>query len=87
VDAAQGIDQPATAKVPRWAIPAEIARDFLLSYVVARLLTHLTANKRKSVTWFRLWLWIGSPVTRLSGSVMWQGMSWKVAATHAGTGW
>jgi hypothetical protein len=78
-----GMD-PSGVKVAPWAVVAEIARDFVLTYVVARLVVRLTDADWKSATGLGLWLWIGFPLMLLSGSVMWQGVSWKIAAIHAG---
>jgi Protein of unknown function (DUF1761) len=79
-----GMDPSAAAKVSPWAVAGEIARDFVLTYVVARLVARLSEANWKSATGLGLWLWIGFPLMLLSGSVMWQGVSWKVAAIHAG---
>jgi hypothetical protein len=79
-----GMDPSAAVKVSPWAVAGEIARDFVLTYVVARLVARLSEANWKSATGLGLWLWIGFPLMLLSGSVMWQGVSWKVAAIHAG---
>jgi hypothetical protein len=79
-----GMDPSAAAKVSPWAVAGEIARGFVLTYVVARLVARLSEANWKSATGLGLWLWIGFPLMLLSGSVMWQGVSWKVVAIHAG---
>jgi hypothetical protein len=79
-----GMDPSAAAKVSRWAVLGEIARDFVLTYVVARLVARLADADWRSTTGLGLWLWIGFPLMLLSGSVMWQGVSWKIGAIHAG---
>ena len=79
-----GMDPSAAAKVSPWAVVAEIARGFVLTYVVARLVARLTDANWRSATGLGLWLWLGFPLMLLSGSVMWQGVSWKIAAIHAG---
>ncbi len=78
-----GMD-PSAVKVSSWAVVAELARDFVLTYVVARLVARLTDATWRSATGLGLWLWVGFPLMLLSGSVMWQGVSWKIAAIHAG---
>ena len=78
-----GMD-PSAAKVSPWAVVAEVVRDFVLTYVVARLVARLTDADWRSATGLGLWLWVGFPLMLLSGSVMWQGVSWKIAAIHAG---
>jgi uncharacterized protein DUF1761 len=78
-----GMD-PSAVKVSPWAVVAEIARDFVLTYVVARLVARLTDADWRSAIGLGVWLWIGFPLMLLSGSVMWQGVSWKIAAIHAG---
>jgi hypothetical protein len=72
------------AKISPWAVVAEIARGFVLTYVVARLAAHLADADRRSATRLGLWLWLGFPLMLLSGSVMWQGVSWTIGAIHAG---
>jgi Protein of unknown function (DUF1761) len=79
-----GMDPSTAAKVSPWAVVGEIARDFVLTYVVARLVARLSEANWKSAAGLGLWLWIGFPLMLLSGSVMWQGVSWKSAAIHAG---
>jgi Protein of unknown function (DUF1761) len=79
-----GMDASAAAKVSPWAVVGEITRDFVLTYVVARLVARLTDANWRSATGLGLWLWVGFPLMLLSGSVMWQGVSWKIAAIHAG---
>jgi hypothetical protein len=79
-----GMDPSAAAKISPWAVVAEIARGFVLTYVVARLVARLTDANWRSATGLGLWLWLGFPLMLLSGSVMWQGVSWKIAAIHAG---
>jgi hypothetical protein len=79
-----GMDPSAAAKFSRWAVLGEIARDFVLTYVVARLVARLADADWRSATGLGLWLWIGFPLMLLSGSVMWQGVSWKIGAIHAG---
>jgi hypothetical protein len=79
-----GMDPSAAAKVSRWAVLGEIARDLVLTYVVARLAARLADADWRSTTGLGLWLWIGFPLMLLSGSVMWQGVSWKIGAIHAG---
>lgn len=79
-----GMDASAAAMVSPWAVVGEIARDFVLTYMVARLVTRLAAGNLRAATGLGLWLWIGFPLMLLSGSVMWQGVSWKIAAIHSG---
>jgi Protein of unknown function (DUF1761) len=79
-----GMDRSAAAKVSPWAVLGEIARDFVLTYVVARLVARLSDANWRSATGLGLWLWVGFPLMLLTGSVMWQGVSWKIAAIHAG---
>ena len=70
-----GIDASAATKISPWAVVAEIARGFVLTYVVARLVARLTEANWRSTTGLGLWLWAGFPVMLLSGSVLWQGVS------------
>lgn len=79
-----GMDPAAAARVSPWAVVAEIVRDFVLTYVVARLVARLSDAGWRNAIGLGAWLWLGFPLMLLSGSVMWQGVSWKIGAIHAG---
>jgi hypothetical protein len=65
-------------------IVGELARNFILAYVLGRFVVLLNVADSKGALNLGVWLWIGFPVLLLSGSVMWQNVPWKLAAIHAG---
>ena len=62
----------------------EIARNIILAYVLAYLVTRLGITTWPTAMTFALLLWIGFPVLLLTGSVMWENVPWKLAAIHGG---
>ena len=74
----------AGAKMPGGKLVVEFARCFILAYVIARLVALLGIASALGAVHFGLSVWIGFPVIVLTGSVLWENTSWKVAAIHAG---
>ena len=74
----------AGAKMPGGKLVVEFARCFILAYVIARLVALLGIASALGAVHFGLSVWIGLPVIVLTGSVLWENTSWKVAAIHAG---
>jgi Protein of unknown function (DUF1761) len=62
----------------------EIARNIILAYILAYLVTRLGISTWPAAMTFALLLWIGFPVLLLTGSVMWENVPWKLAAIHGG---
>ena len=82
-----GDDRSAVAdmrKVRAWKILAELVRNLVLAYVLARFVVLLGVVGWKSAVQLGVWLWIGFPFMILAGSVMWDNRPWKLAAIHAG---
>lgn len=65
-------------------ITGEILRNLLLGLVIVWLLAQRQPIKLKSVLVFAMILWLGFPVTLLSGSVMWQNVPLELALVHSG---
>ena len=65
-------------------IMGEILRNLLLASVIVWLLAQREPIKLKSVLVFAIILWLGFPVTLLSGSVMWQNVPLELALVHSG---
>ena len=74
----------AGAKMPGGKLVVEFARCFILAYVIARFVALLGIASAFGAVHFGLSVWIGFPVIVLTGSVLWENTSWKVAAIHAG---
>ena len=75
----------AAAGRPRPAQMAiELVRNVVLALVLAYLVPRLGATDAARAAILGLVLWIGFPVILLAGSVMYENVSWKLAAIHAG---
>src|SRR6266545_2820784 len=74
----------AGAKMPGGKLLIELARCFVLAYVIARLVAQLGVTSWMGAAHFGFFMWIGFPVIILTGSALWENIPWKVAAIHAG---
>ncbi len=83
----RGLDPEAAmqnAKMPGGKLVIELARCFILTLVIARLMALLGVHSWLIALHSGFFLWIGFPVILLTGSVLWDNVPWKVAAIHAG---
>jgi len=62
----------------------ELIRSILLAYVLAYVVIHSGAVGVSGALRIGLVLWVGFPLVLLTGSIMWEGVPWKLAAIHAG---
>lgn len=69
---------------PAWKLLAEFARSLAVAYVLARFVVRLGVDDWTGAVRLGAWLWIGFPLAILVGSVLWESVSWKQAAIHAG---
>ena len=84
---ARGIDPTVAmqgAKMPGGKLLLELARCFVLAYIVTGLLRLLGVTTIGIALHTGTMLWIAFPVILLIGSAMWENVPWKVAAIHAG---
>ena len=77
--AAQAARRPQPAKMA-----LEIARNIVLAYVLAYLLTRFGETSWPATIKFAILVWVGFPVLLLIGSVMWESVPGKLAAIHSG---
>jgi hypothetical protein len=80
-------DPRATAdmrKVPAWKKAAELVREFVIAYVVARFVVLLGVVEWKAAMQLGVWLWFGFVFMILVGAVVWDNVPWKLTAIHAG---
>jgi len=80
-------DPRATAdmrKVPAWKKAAELVREFVIAYVVARFVVLLGVVEWKAAVQLGVWLWFGFVFMILVGAVVWDNVPWKLTAIHAG---
>jgi hypothetical protein len=74
----------ANAKMPGGKLVMELLRCLVLAYIIAHLVGALGVSGWFGAVHFAVLMWIGFPVILLTGSVLWDNISWKVAAIHAG---
>jgi len=80
-------DPRATAdmrKVPTWKKAAELVRELVIAYVVARFVVQLGIVNWKAAVQLGVWLWFGFVFMILVGAVVWDNVPWKLTAIHAG---
>ena len=65
-------------------LAGELLRSFLLAFVLAYLLAHMGVAGLTGAMRLGLVLWIGFPLVLLTGSIMWEGVPWRLAAIHGG---
>lgn len=80
-------DPRATAdmrKVPAWKKAAELVRELVIAYVVARFVVLLGVADWKTAVQLGFWLWFGFVFMILVGAVVWDNVPWRLTAIHAG---
>jgi hypothetical protein len=65
-------------------IAAELLRNLLLALVISRLLAGQRVDKLPASLGLAVMLWLGFPLTLLSGSVLWQNVPLQLALIHSG---
>ena len=78
-------DPRATAdmrKVPAWQKAAELVRELVIAYVVARFVVLIGVVDWKAAVQLGFWLWFGFVFMILVGAVVWDDVPWKVTAIH-----
>ena len=71
-------------KVPAWKKATELVRELVIAYVVARFVVQLGVADWKAAVQLGVWLWFGFVFMILVGAVVWDNVSWKLTAIHAG---
>ena len=80
-----GPDVPvAGERPPAWKVLAELLRSAVVSLVIAGLAIKLDVDGVGASLLLGLVTWVGFPAIILSGSIMWDHVSWRLAAIHAG---
>lgn len=60
----------------------ELARTFVVTVVIARLMAMLGSVDWRSRLQLALWLWFGFSAMMWTGAIMWEGTPWQLAAIH-----
>lgn len=74
----------AQGRPPMWIMPVELARTLVLALVLAGVASRLGIADVTGAVALALSMWIAFPVILLSGSVIYEKVSSKLAAIHAG---
>ena len=80
----RGLDPTKQQSPPIWRTLLEIGRTFILTCVLAYFVSSLNIMKWKQALQLGLILWIGFPIILLSGSIIYENVSWKIALIHSG---
>ena len=73
-----------TENVTAWKLLCEFVRSLVVASVLAYLVVQLDIADWMDAAQLGILVWIGFPFVLLAGSVMWENVSWKLAAIHAG---
>lgn len=74
----------ASQEMPAGLIIGEFLRSLVLAYVLAYIAGALKITEYKNALFFSILMWIGFPVILFAGSVLHEGINWKIASIHAG---
>jgi hypothetical protein len=78
-DATAGTEQP-----PPWKLALEVVRSLLVATALAAGIAQGDIDGVAGVALLGAVAWFAFPVTLLTGSVIWEGVPWRLAALHAG---
>jgi hypothetical protein len=82
--ALRGVDPQDAAKPQPAKIVVELVRSLILATIVAGLASLIGISSFGGALLLGVVLWIGFPLMLLSGSILWDSVSWKLAAIHGG---
>jgi len=75
---------PANTNIPAWKILIDLVREFVVIYVLARLVSGLRIVDWRAALNLGLWIWLGFPVQMLVGASLWDNKPWTLDLIHAG---
>ena len=67
-----------------WKILIDLVREFIVIYVLARLISGLGIFDWQGALQLGFWVWLGFPVQMLVGASLWDNKPWALDAIHAG---
>ena len=67
-----------------WKILADVVREAIVVYVVARLIDGLRIVDWQGALSLGFWVWLGFPVQMLVGASLWDNKPWVLDLIHAG---
>lgn len=74
----------AMVRPPAWKMGAEVVRDLILAFVLARLVQGLGVSTWTTAVGLAVLLWAGFPLVLWAGTVIWEDSPVKLAAIHSG---
>ncbi|MEV6768780.1 DUF1761 domain-containing protein [Nocardia sp. NPDC051030] len=69
---------------PPWKVGLALLRNLVLTVVAAELAASIGIDGWFDGAKLGLGLWLGFPAILLSGSVIWENVSWRLAVIHSG---
>jgi len=75
---------PANTTIHAWKILIDLVREFVVIYVLARLVSGLGIVDWKGALKLGFWVWLGFPVQMLVGASLWDNKPWTLDLIHAG---
>ena len=81
-----GISSRATGNtaIPAWKMLIDLVREFVVIYVLARLVNGMGIAGWKGALTLGFWMWLGFPVQMLVGASLWDNKPWLLDLIHAG---
>lgn len=73
-----------TSAMETWQIAAQLLRDLVITYVLARMIVLSGASGVFAVLTLALWIWLGFQAMAIAGSVIHEGYAWQLYALHVG---
>ena len=74
----------ANATIPAGKILVDLVREFVVIYVLARLVDGLRIVDWQGALRLGFWVWLGFPVQMLVGASLWDNKPWLLDLIHAG---
>lgn len=79
-----GIEPAAGERPPAWKVVVELLRSLVIAASLAIAVHELGIAGVGALLLLGVVVWLAFPVTILAGSVVWDGVPWRLAAIHAG---
>ena len=70
--------------IPGWKMLIDLVREFVVIYVLARLINGLRIIDWKGAVKLGFWVWLGFPVQMLIGASLWDNKPWMLDLIHGG---
>ena len=75
---------PANTTIHAWKILIDLVREFVVIYVLARLISGLGIINWRAALNLGFWVWLGFPVQMLVGASLWDNKPWELSLIHGG---